>query len=74
MDDRGIDEVDGKTGEGTNEHMVQETIKTQIFHVANIQNLLTKTETGEMGMFVRKIDKINFLRDQCEEEDPLKGH
>ena len=22
-------------------------------------------------MFVRKIDKINFLKDQCEEKDPL---
>ena len=46
MDDGGIDEVDGKAGEGMNEHMVQETIKTQIFHIADIQNLLTKTETG----------------------------
>ena len=46
-------------------------MKTQTFHVANIQNLLTKTETGERGMFVRKIDKMNFLRDQCKEEDPL---
>ena len=71
MEDGGIDKMDGEIGEGTNEHMVQETMKTQIFHVANIQNLLTKTETGERGMFVRKIDKINFLRDQCDEENPL---
>ena len=26
MDDRGIDEADGKIGEGANEHMVQETM------------------------------------------------
>ena len=57
VEDGGIDKTDGEIGEGTNEHMVQETMKTQIFHVANIQNLLTKTETGERGMFVRKIEK-----------------
>ena len=54
MEAGGIDEMDGETGEGPNEPMVQETMKTQIFHVANIQNLLTKTETGEMGMFMKK--------------------
>ena len=43
----------------------------QTFHRANIQNVLTKTETGERGMFMRKIDKTIFLNDQCKEEDPL---
>ena len=56
MEDRGIDDANGKIEEGTNGHMVQESMKTQIFHVANIQNLLTKTETGEKGMFVRKME------------------
>ena len=59
MEVGGIDKTDGEIGEGTNEHMVQETMKTQIIHEANIQNLLTKTEIGERGMFVRKIDKLN---------------
>ena len=40
------------------------------FHIVNIQNLLTKTETGEMGMFMKQLDKINFLRDQCKDENP----
>ena len=40
------------------------------FHIANIQNLLTKTESGEKGMFIKEIDKINFLREQCKEENP----
>ena len=44
---------------------------TQTFHIANIQNILTKTETGERGMFLRKIDKMGFLRDQCKDEEPL---
>ena len=34
------------------------------FHIANIQNL-----TGD-GPFVKKIEKIRFLQDQCEEENP----
>merc|ERR1711888_386498 len=40
------------------------------FHIANIQNLLTKTKSGEKGMFVKQLDKINFLRDQCKDENP----
>ena len=40
-------------------------------NMANIQNILTKTETGERGMFLRKIDKMGFLRDQCKGEEPL---
>ena len=40
------------------------------FHIANIQNLLTKTESGEKGVFIKQLDKINFLRDQCKEENP----
>ena len=32
---------------------------------------LTKTETGENEMFVRKIEKMDFLRDQSKEEEPL---
>ena len=35
------------------------------FHIANIQNLLS-----EEGMFIKQLDKINFLRDQCKEENP----
>ena len=53
------------------EQTVLETIKTETFHVANIHNLLTKTETGENEMFVRKIEKMDFLRDQSGEEEPL---
>ena len=53
--------ADGEIGGGKTNQMVQETMKTEIFHVANIQNLLTKTETGERGMFVRKIEKNGFL-------------
>merc|ERR1712121_467605 len=44
---------------------------TQTFHIANIQNILTKTETGERGMFLRNRDKMGFLRDQCKGEEPL---
>ena len=40
---------------------VQEAIKTQIFHVANIQIFLTKTKTGERVMFVKKIEKNGLL-------------
>ena len=71
MEDGGIDDAVRKIRERSNGHMVQETMITQTFHIANIQNFLTKTETGERGKFVRKIDKINFLRDQCEKEDLL---
>ena len=63
MDAGGIDEKDGETGEGPNEPMAQETMKTQIFHVANIQNLLTKTVNGERGMFMRKIKKNGLLEE-----------
>ena len=38
------------------------------FHVANIQNILTKGELGKRGMFVKEIEKIKFLRDMCKEE------
>ena len=41
------------------------------FHIANIQNLLTKKINGENGPFVKKNEKIKFLRDQCVEETPL---
>ena len=40
------------------------------FHVANIQNLLTKKELGKNGMFMREIEKMKFLRDTCREEKP----
>ena len=40
------------------------------FHVANIQNILTKGELGKGGMFVKEIEKIKFLRDMCKEEKP----
>ena len=63
MEDGGIDDAVRKIRERSNGHMVQETMITQTFHIANIQNLLTKTETGERGMFVKKIDTIDFLRD-----------
>ena len=41
------------------------------FHIANIQNLLTKKINGENGPFVKKNEKVKFLRDQCIEETPL---
>ena len=40
------------------------------FHVANIQNLLTKRKLGKKGMFMREIEKIKFLSDMCNEEKP----
>ena len=60
-----------KIGGEAMEQTVLETIKTETFHVANIHNLLTKTESGENEMFVRKIEKMDFLRDQSGEEEPL---
>ena len=38
--------------------------------MANIQNILTKTESGEIGMFIKVLEKINFLREQCKVENP----
>ena len=38
--------------------------------MANIQNILTKTESGETGMFIKVLEKMNFLREQCKEENP----
>ena len=61
MEVGGIDKAEGEIGEGTNEHMVQETMKTQIFHVANIQNLITKTETGGKGNVYEKNRKNRLL-------------
>ena len=40
------------------------------FHMANIQNILTKTESGEIGMFIKVLEKMNFLREQCKVENP----
>ena len=40
------------------------------FHVANVQNLLTKRKLGEKGMFMKEIEKIKFLSDMCNEEKP----
>ena len=40
------------------------------FHVANIQNILPKTVRGSKGLFVKDIEKICFLREQCKEEKP----
>ena len=40
------------------------------FHVANIQSILTKTVSGDKGLFVKDIEKIKFLREQCKEEKP----
>ena len=38
--------------------------------MANIQNILPKTESGETGMFIKVLEKVNFLREQCKEENP----
>ena len=59
MEDGGTDDAVRKIRERSNGHMVQETMITQTFHIANIQNLLTKTETGERGMFMRKIENMD---------------
>ena len=40
------------------------------FHVANIQNILTKGKLGKRGMFMKEIEKIKFLNDMCKEEKP----
>ena len=71
MENGGNDGAVREIRERSNERMAQKTMITQTFHMANIQNILTKTETGERGMFLRKIDKMGFLRDQCEEDYPL---
>merc|ERR1711888_578668 len=65
----------GEAGEGASKQVDTLTkndmrILAPSFHIANIQNLLTKTESGEKGMFVKQLDKINFLRDQCKDENP----
>lgn len=49
----------------------QELTSPPSFHLANIQNLLTKKMNGENGLFVKKTEKIKFLREQCIEETPL---
>ena len=46
-EDGRIDMADREIGGGTTEQMVQETMKTEIFHVANMQNLLNKLGKGE---------------------------
>ena len=38
--------------------------------MANILNILTKTTYGEIGMFIKVLEKMNFLREQCKEENP----
>ena len=40
------------------------------FHIANIQNLITKTVFGEIITFLKAQEKISFLREQCTEETP----
>ena len=40
------------------------------FHVANIQNLLPKPVREKNELFVKHIEKINFLREQSKEENP----
>ena len=39
--------------------------------MANIQITLTKTESGETGMFIKVSEKENFLWEQCNEENPF---
>ena len=48
----------------------QEIKNLPCFHVANIQNLITKSVCGEKGFFVAQKEKMNFLREQCKEERP----
>ena len=57
----------GKRGSGETVEvgMTQKPPLPPRFHIANIQNLLS-----EEGMFIKQLDKINFLRDQCKEENP----
>ena len=50
--------------------MTQASTPPPSFHIANIQNLTTKRFDGESGPFVKQIDKIKFLQDQCVEEKP----
>ena len=40
------------------------------FHIANIQNILTKTMDGKKCKYVKENEKIEFLKEQCEEEKP----
>ena len=38
--------------------------------MANLQNILTKTNSGEIGMFIKVLEKMNFLREQCNVKNP----
>ena len=40
------------------------------FHVANIQNIIPKKVRGNNELFVKDIEKINFLKEQCKDEKP----
>ena len=53
-----------ETHEMVESSMTQKPTHPPSFHIANIQNL-----TGN-GPFVKKMEKIKFLQDQCEEEKP----
>ena len=38
--------------------------------MADIQNILTKTESSKIGMVIKVLEKINFLREQCKVDNP----
>ena len=46
------------------------TEKCKSFHLANIQNLITKTLSGERNLFIKDQEKMHFLRELCTEEKP----
>ena len=41
------------------------------FHVANIQNIITKTLDGKKCNYIKENEKIEFLKELCEEEKPF---
>ena len=58
---------------GTDEQMekVNKTDKKTLppsFHMANIQNILTKTESGETGMFIKVLEKSELPKRTTKEE------
>ena len=41
------------------------------FHVANIQNIIAKTLDGNNCKYIKENEKIEFLKELCEEEKPF---
>ena len=64
------EKVESETTQGTFHSPSFHINTSPKFHVANIQNLLTKKELKRKGIFIKEIEKIKFLREMCKEERP----